>query len=78
MFEIENLMPAAIAPFVLGHALVVVHNLDQQRPHHRADPEARLHRSRVPICLHAHTTAAIDHERIQHVVQRKALRRQGQ
>jgi hypothetical protein len=60
---------------VLCHALVVVQDLDLQRPHNRADPEAGRHRSGVPIRFHAHTTAAIDHERIQHVVQRKALRR---
>src|ERR1019366_9037105 len=63
----RELVASSITPRMSSRNLVVMPDLDLQRPHHRCHPQSWRQRRRIPVELHFHAALTIDHQRIQNL-----------
>src|SRR5579872_5891667 len=73
MFEVEDLMTAAVVPLVTRYACAVMLDLDQRWPYPRCHAQAGPQRRRVPVRLHFHAALVVDDQRVQDLVYRESI-----
>src|SRR5580692_482157 len=78
MFEVENLVPAAVVAGMRGDACTVALDADECGPEARRYPQSRPERSRVPVGLYPHTTFAVHYKWIDGLVDAEDVLRQWQ